>query len=474
MRLSTSVRYGWLRLFAFASPWFAVGAMTLPLSIFLPPLYAGEVGLGLLLTGQIVMASRIFDIVIDPFIGAWSDASRSRYGRRKSFIVPGMLIFFSGIALLLNPGVFLPPQSGWSGSYFLIASVMTALGSSLIVVPHSAWSSELSAGYHERSRVMGMNEWVNLLGVLSVAVAGTFIERIYRGETAQQMQAVSVVLMITLPVTVIVCVSLTPETEGRKQSEFTLGRVWRDPYDALKNEWFRRLSGVKFANSLAESVGQALWVFVCASVLELKAYTTTLLAIHIAMGFVSIPLWTAISYRIGKTRACGLALLWRVILVPFILVVPSGDFMIAAIFMAVIGLSLGAESSLLRSMVADVVDHHEFHTGRRLAGVFQGTFNLISNLGKALGVGVLYTLLFLSGYDTVLQTEAHEPGDYRIPALFFAFVPPALNLFGVWWLRGYKLSQHKLNALQTHLSVAREAGENAPGVKSDENPRGRT
>ena len=439
-----NTRLSWARLIAFVAPWAPLGAVTLPATVFLPPLYAGHVGLGLVLVGQAAMASRLLDIVIDPFIGAASDATRTRWGRRRPWLIAGAPLFCLGAWFLFRP----PADAGVV--YFLAALFATYLGSSLILVPHTAWASELSSSYDERSRVLGANEWFNLLGVLAVAALAAGLEQAVHADLARQMAAVGWLVTLSAPLAVAACLRAAPDrVEAADAPPVAAPRRWFHAAAVLGNGRFVTLSIVKFVNSVAEAVASALWVFVAADVLGLAHQASTLLAIHIAMGFVAIPIWTTLSYRVGKRRATILALGWRVLLTPLLLVLPHGGFAPAAAFMAMVGLSLGAESSLLRAMVADVVDQHALDKGVRQAGVFQGTFNVISNLGKALGVGIAYPALALCGF----SPEAAGAADHsRIAALFYAFVPPLLNGLAALVLLRFDLSRADVARIQARLA----------------------
>lgn len=87
----------------------------LPLTIYLAPFYAGEMGLSLAAIGTAMMLARLLDIVVDPFIGVASDRMRSRFGRRRPFLVVGALVVIVGMAQLFNPakGVGLVYFLGW-------------------------------------------------------------------------------------------------------------------------------------------------------------------------------------------------------------------------------------------------------------------------------------------------------------------------------------------------------------------------
>jgi Na+/melibiose symporter-like transporter len=423
----------------------------LPFAVFLPPLYAGHGGLGLALVGQIFLMARIFDLVLDPFIGAASDRWSTRFGKRKPWILAGLPVFCVGVLLLFNPPAFLPGAAGglfsYAGLYLLTAAVMTAFGGSLMLVPHAAWSSELVDDYDQRSRVMGTNEWVNLVGVLGVAIIAAVLERFLHAGQAAQMRIVGLSLVMVAPLAVAACVLAMPEPIIQK-SRPTSGRALAA---ALLNPHYARLAVIKFVNSIAESVAQGLWVLVCVSFLGLSHYASTLLAIHIAMGFLAIPLWTMASYRFSKRASCIGALAWRVALTPFILLLPQGDFALAAVFMALVGLSLGAESSLLRAMVADVVDHEHLRNNQKLAGFYQGSFNVISNFGKALGIGLIYPLLALLGAGSV--TADNMISSPLLP-LFYAFAPPLLNGLCIVLLAGFGLSRSDVEGIRESLKAS--------------------
>jgi len=60
-----------------------LAALNLPLYVFLPTFWAGEIGLGVTAVGAALLAARLLDTITDPLIGEWSDRTRSRLGRRR-------------------------------------------------------------------------------------------------------------------------------------------------------------------------------------------------------------------------------------------------------------------------------------------------------------------------------------------------------------------------------------------------------
>src|SRR5690606_32256930 len=93
------------RLVIYGLPALPAAFLYVPLTTLLPAFYAQELGVSLSAVGGFMFASRIFDIVIDPMLGRWSDQTKSRWGRRKPFMVLATPITMVGAWL-----VFMPPE----------------------------------------------------------------------------------------------------------------------------------------------------------------------------------------------------------------------------------------------------------------------------------------------------------------------------------------------------------------------------
>ena len=95
------------QLASYGAPAMPLSMMGLPLAVYLTPVYADSAGFGLSLgfVGLVLALSRVFDGITDPLIGFYSDRIRTRWGRRKPFILIGMPIFMLGVWLLWIPPI---------------------------------------------------------------------------------------------------------------------------------------------------------------------------------------------------------------------------------------------------------------------------------------------------------------------------------------------------------------------------------
>ena len=131
--------------------------------------------ISLIVVGWLLWATRISDAVTDPWIGYWSDRIRTRWGRRKPFVLLGTPIYGVAIALLfIVPFEF--SDVTWLGQTFsngyawmFVMLVFTYLGATIKDLPFSAWGAELSSNYHERSLIRSWREFFGVGGALIAA-----------------------------------------------------------------------------------------------------------------------------------------------------------------------------------------------------------------------------------------------------------------------------------------------------------------
>ena len=92
------------RLVGFSSPFIPLFGALMPVTAFLPTLYADDLGLGLGIVGTVFMLTRFWDVFSDPVFGSICDNTRTRWGRRRPWVVIGApLLMYSTYMLFVPP-----------------------------------------------------------------------------------------------------------------------------------------------------------------------------------------------------------------------------------------------------------------------------------------------------------------------------------------------------------------------------------
>lgn len=426
-------------LFAYGAPGLPLALLGLPLYVFLPAVYAADLGLGLAAVGAVLLAARALDVASDPLLGWLSDRTRSRFGRRLPWLVLGMpALLFAAWRL------FLPPADAGL-AYLALWSGLAYLAWTAITLPYQALGAELAGDYLERARFTAAREAAVLIGtLLAVVVAGMMQARGAGAPGA--LAALFGLLLLTLPATVGFAAWRLREPPPPVAQ--VLG--WRAGAALIAgNAPFRRLLGAWLLNGMANALPATLVLLYVEHALGLSQWTGLFLAAYFLAGVAALPLWLALARRIGKHRAWALSMAWACLVFAVVPLLGPGDLVPFLIVCLLSGASLGADNALPAAIQADVIDHDTAGGGGGRAGLYFGLWGMATKLALALAVGVAFPLLALAGFD-----PAAGANDTRALALLYAALPIALKLCAVPLAWRFPLDERAARDLRTALDQA--------------------
>jgi GPH family glycoside/pentoside/hexuronide:cation symporter len=348
------------------------GAISMPLSLlaigvfmFVPRVYASLGEISMADAGLAILATRIWDVVTDPLIGWLSDRTRTRFGRR----IPRMVLAWAPLSLAVWK-LFHPP--GDAGvAYLAVWSVVLFTSGTALFMPYAAMGAELSAGYHQRSRVFLYRHLFAVIGTL--AAAFLFVVAEMRGSDFPERDALRLIAIVGLAILPLPL--LATALSVREPPTASLARAarvgWRTGTRAMaRNREYVRILVAYFLNGLANALPVTLIFFYVKQVIERPDWTPTYLAVYFAAAIAGTPLWLLTARRLGKHVAWRYALVLAVLafaIVPFLW---SGDVLPFLAVALVAGLTLGADLAMPAAMLADAVDRDVVETGARRTGIY--------------------------------------------------------------------------------------------------------
>lgn len=388
---AASVRPSAPRLIAFSLISLPLAAAGLPLAVYLPAYYAQQAGLGLTLVGLVFMVGRLWDAASDPLIGLLSDRTRTRFGRRRPWIAAGGLLF--GVA---SVALFLPPPR--PGPVYLgLALFAFYLGWTMIQVPVSAWSGDLSVRYHERSRVISYVQTMSAAGLLLVLVIPALIDQLGHGQARDKIVAMGGFILASLPLGLaggLFAVRETPAAPaaGPRPGLAATLRV------LIGDRLLLRVLGSDFAVTLGQTIRGSLFVFFVGAYMGLPRWGALLFLLQFVFGVFAAPIWLRVGYRLGKSRAVvGAELVQAAINIGLAFVGPGQFAPLLALTIAQ-GLSQGSGNLMLRSIVADLADRQRLESGQERSGLLFSVFSLSGKAATAAAVGLALPLVAWLGF----------------------------------------------------------------------------
>ncbi len=385
-------------LLAYGLPGLVTAIPTIPVYTLVPTFYAETLGLGLALTGAMLFLGRALDLVSDPLVGRLADLGGG--GRIKRLILIGALIAAPALILLLAP------PTGAGALWLLLTSTALYLGWTLVQIPYLSWGAQLSAHYHERTRVTVAREGASLVGILLSGVLPAALGFTALAE-GQRLAALGwIALALGIPAFFLL-LRRVPEPGPRRPAASS----WRG---LTRNRLFLRLLLAWFLNGLANGIPAVLFPLYCAYVLEVDDQTRNLLlALYFVSAVIGIPVWLGLSRRVSKHRAWCLAM-----------AVTCPAF---ALVCLLTGLCLGADLALPPAIQADVADWDRLRFKRnRTAGLFS-LWNMAGKLALAAAAGLAFPLLDLFGFG---QPETPQTALTAL-AVIYALPPCVLKFTAV-------------------------------------------
>jgi Na+/melibiose symporter-like transporter len=406
---------------AYAGPALPLAALVTPAYIYLPNFYAQEMGLGLAAVGFVLLIARLWDVVTDLLVGAGSDATESRWGARRPWVVAGAPL------VLLSTWQLLVPAGQVGLTHLWIWSLALYLGWTMVMLPLAAWGAELSADYDERSRITAWREGFTVAGsLIALAIAavsaGTGGDGQPESGERAALQGMAWFVLILLPIALVLLLTVTPEPARLRAAKIGLGEGLRI---IAGNRPFLRLLAAYAVNSLANGLPATLFLFFVQFVLEAPQASGWLLLVYGLFGIASVPLWLKLSYRYGKHRVWCAAMIAACAFFACAPLLGPGDVAWFVAICVATGICVGADLTLPASMQADVIDIDTAQSGQQRTGIYFAFWGMATKLSLALAVGLAFPALQALGF------SAETGGNLFALAAFYALVPVALKLLAI-------------------------------------------
>jgi GPH family glycoside/pentoside/hexuronide:cation symporter len=459
MDMGSAERISPAKIATFAAAAFPVGALVTTLGVYLPPYYAAEVGLPLVVVGTAFMAVRLFDIISDPLFGIGMDRTRIGGAKFRPWLIASIPVLL--IATYMS---YLPP-AGSSAIYLVGWLIVLYAGYSMLTLSQAGWGAALVSEYHQRSRVYGWIQAVAVVGALGVLIAPQLLGKSLHGFKDVPLMGFFILAATLIGAGITVFVAGEPATSV-KTERFGL----KDYLPLVRRPEMLRLMTADLFCTLGPAITAPLYLFFFHLA---RGYTgpqmTLLLMIYIASGLIAPWAWSQVARALGKHQTIRVASICYVIAQSALLLLPPAHLGAMCVAMFCVGFVASAFAFLVRAMIADVSDEIRLESGKDRTAMLYAMVTSTNKIGGTLSVGVAYWLLPLFGFVPALGAHNTAHALWGLQACYLA--PPVICvLIGGLAMWGYRLDEKRHAEVRTALAAAVEGAKDSVQSLTGEPP----
>lgn len=402
----------------------AITVGTWILYFYAPPPDSGRVQyLPVTLVGVLLTITGLWDALIDPIIGHLSDTARSRWGRRRPFLMFAAPMMAIGLVLIWTP----PPGGAvaLTALYFFLITTLFYTAYSLVGIPYDGTMPEMASSPGE---LVTLSTWKSVFGTAGVLVGSLVAAPLFASLGAAAMgMVVAVIGLFTIWLTL---------AGLRKTEEPMMERM--GVVEGLRATFQNRQFLSMFVSALIVHVAYAMILanlpyFVTLVIGESEGTVAIFQGVVVLTMLAFAPLWNWLGRRYANRKLLLISMtgLGLTAGLNFTVGLFQGAPLMThgLVTMALVAPFLGGYFIMAYAAMGSVVDYDEMFTGRRREAIYYGTFSLAAGVGPSLAALILPLLLERFGY------TAANPLGVRLAWL----VVGALALLGAVTFAGYRL-----------------------------------
>lgn len=437
-------------------------------------LYSGflvlTVGVSAFWASLIILLARVWDAIIDPIMGYISDKTKSRFGKRRVY-----MIFVSPFLIVALYFLFFPYN--FSDEILRVIACLASylvfcMVQSMIMVPYYSLSSEISSDYQERASFNSIRLGFSIFSsILCVAVPGMIINSFADSRVGYQVMSISFGILFAVS-------SFFTGVFAREEivtPPTTTKFVVKDIVQPLKLKSYRQYLYLLLVVQMCMAIMSGIFFFYIDFYIvrsQTNAGNSTMVglisaALMFGMQIVALPFYLKMIEKFGKMASYRIgAVIWIVIglIVLFIPADLQAEWVIYVIA-GLMGFGISGPGLVPHAMFGDVVDAYQYVYKERVDGQMGGFTNFINQISQAIGLSAAMFILGLAGFQEtdLVNPVLSQPESAQLALkLIMALSPLIFMVIGIYITYKYKIDKD----LQNQIKLAIDENKTDEGLLS--------
>lgn len=431
------------------------------------PLFNMELKMSPTQIAIILMSLRVWDGIADPLMGWISDNTRTRWGRRRPFVLVGAIL--AGITF---PLMFWFPREFSDGQIMVWVIGFGILFYSCFTVwamPYQSMLMEMTPDYNERTSAASYRGYLQAISSIVVAfcwklaLSQKFALADGTLSTQNGMRYISIYIGIAIIILGIIPAFFVHEryyehhlTDKQKKSNLfkSLRKTFSNkPFVIICLFSMFFLIGTNIFDSYGRYVGT--YYVLGGDWVKSADFAIYGALIYTACSLCLIPFYLWLSKIIGKDKCLLISVILLIIsaLLTWFTFTPNNPWLML-VNPLLIGAGYAGIWLMIPSMNADIVDHDELKTGERREGSFASIYSWVLKFSFSLGFMLAGPLLELTGFDAKLNSDQSTEVIFNL-RLYFVLIPVVALIIATILLKNFSITQKEAGRIRAELEKRR-------------------
>lgn len=409
------------------------------------------VGLSPALAALALFIGRSWDYINDPIIGHLSDRTRTRWGRRRPWLLFGAIPFALTFILLWIKPTFVNNDTGMV-IFFAAAYLVYEASATTVYMPYFALTPELTQDYDERTQLTSFRMMFNIIGgLVAYTVPMMVIGSMIPGNANRVVLMGAIFGAVAALPYLLVFFGVRENKEYMEQEQPRLKESLRA---ARRNKPFIFASLIYLFTWIVIILLETNFMFYIKYVVKRPAQSSLIMGVFFISAILALPLWNWLSKRGNKRKAyiIGVAF-WATIMCSLTFVKPETPLWVLLVMCVLAGIGLSAGQVLPWAIIPDAIEWDEYQTGERHEGIFYSLITLMGKIANSVAVPLSLLLLQFTGY---VSNAAEQPKSALLGLkIVIGPIPAAMLFAGIIFAIFYPLSREKYAHVVTELNKRR-------------------
>ena len=397
-----------------------------------------------------IFLGRTWDYINDPVIGHISDRTRTRWGRRRPFLLFGALPFALAFVLMW----YRPPFANQVllAAYYALAYVLFDSAATFVYMPFYALTPELTSNYDERTTLTTYRMFFSILGSLVAFTVPLLIVGSFQPQNASKVLLMGALFAVVSAIPLLAVFFGT--RERREYSELPEPGLRESLKAAAKNRPVVFGVVIFLLTWVCVDILQATLLYFLKYVVQREAQSDLIMAVIFVTAMIVLPFWEWVSRHLNKrlAYAAGIAF-WGVVQLALIMLSPATALPMIVVLCVLAGIGVSAAHVLPWSIIPDAIEWDEWQTGERHEGMFYSLVTLSQKVASSIAIPLILLMLQVAGY---VPTAAVQPGSALLGIrLAIGPIPALLLCAGIVFALLYPLGRESHQRIVQDLEARR-------------------